>query len=381
MAIQIEPNVLKDLKAYGAGDVSACFHCGNCTAVCPLSENGGSFPRRMIRLGQIGAKRELLASAEPWLCYGCGECAQTCPREAEPAEYMASLRRYQIAHLDPTGLGRLWFKVPAFALILSLALLGVLGAFLLTVKGSRLFPQWLFGNTVAYETIHTVGMVVGGVLLALLLGSFATLVRKSGLVPLLKGRNLLGALAWLGGELVTMKRHGECEAQSAIPVPRRKNPRVVHWAIMWGFIALGVATALDFLFIYFMGWTIVWPARVLGTVGGLVMLLGVSGAILRRLTDPKAGTRRTRFADAWVLFFLWVLAVTGFWLEIVVTLRTSGLVHDWVLVIHAAMAMELVLLFGMTKMAHVLYRPFMLLKHRLEQTAPMAETAASPSVP
>lgn len=370
MAIQIEPSLLKDLKAYGAGDVSACFHCGNCTAVCPLSESGGSFPRRMIRLGQIGAKAEVLSAAEPWLCYGCGECAQTCPREAEPAEYMASLRRYQIAHLDPTGMGRLWFKIPAFALLVSLALMGVFGAFMLTMKGSKLFPQWLFGNTVAYEAIHEVGMVVGGALVLLLLMSFITLMRRSGLIGLLNGRSLFAALAWLGKEVVTMKRHGECEAQAAEPVAPRKNPRLVHLAIMWGFIALGVATALDFLFIYFMGWTIFYPARVIGTIGGIVMLAGVTSAIVRRFTDPKSGTRRTRFADAWVLFFLWVLAVTGFWLEVVVTVRTTGLVHDWVLLIHAAMAMELVLLFGMTKMAHVVYRPFMLLKHRLAQTAP-----------
>jgi hypothetical protein len=45
-------------------------------------------------------------------------------------------------------------------------------------------------------------------------------------------------------------------------------------------------------------------------------------------------------------------------------------VHDWVLILHAAMAMEFVLLFGMTKMAHVLVRPFMLLKYKLESTTP-----------
>jgi nitrate reductase gamma subunit len=169
--------------------------------------------------------------------------------------------------------------------------------------------------------------------------------------------------------MVTMKRHGDCEAKSVKPIPKHKDPRLIHLGIMWGFIGLAIATSLDFLSIYFLGFTVVWPARIIGTIGGLAMLAGVSAAIWRRVADPEAGTRHTRFADGWVLFFLWVLAVTGFWLEVVVTIRVQNIVHDWVLILHAAMAMELVLLFGMTKMAHVIYRPFMLLKYRLEQTA------------
>ena len=110
MAHLVNPNLIKDVKQYGAFDISACFNCGNCTAVCPLSDEGGSFPRKMIRLGQIGDKTGVLGGPEPWLCYYCGECSQTCPREAEPGEYMAALRRYQIAQYEPTGLGRLMMK-------------------------------------------------------------------------------------------------------------------------------------------------------------------------------------------------------------------------------------------------------------------------------
>lgn len=372
MSIQLDPTFLPDLAKYGAGDISACFNCGNCTAVCNLSEDGASFPRKMIRLAQLGAKSELLGAAEPWLCYACGECATTCPRQAEPAEFMASLRRWQTAQLDPTGMGRLWFKVPAFALLVTLALMGVFGTLMVSVKGSKVFPQWLFGGTAAYETIHHVGMIVGGLLVALLAVTFAMLVKRSGILPLLKGRKPWTALRWLATEIVTMKRHGNCEVhpEGTEPVakPAHKDHRLVHLAMMWGFIGLGVATTLDFLFIFFLNFEVFYPARVIGTIAGAVMLWGVSAAIWRRIKEPKAGTRHTNFADAWVLAFLWILAVTGFWLEVVVTLKTRNVVHDWVLVLHAAMAMEFVLLFGMTKMAHVLIRPFMLLKYRLERT-------------
>lgn len=373
MAIQLDPTFLPDLAKYGAADISACFHCGNCTAVCNLSEDGASFPRKMIRLAQVGAKSELRGASEPWLCYACGECATTCPRQAEPAEFMASLRRWQIAQLDPTGMGRLWFKVPAFAMLVTLALAGIFGTLMVSIKGSKVFPQWVFGGTAAYETIHHVGMVVGALLVALLLASFVTLVQRSGILPLLKGRKPLAALRWLATEIVTMKRHGQCdvpEGSTPEAKPAHKDHRVVHLAMMWGFLGLLLASTLDFLFIFFLGFEVFWPARAIGTVAGLVMLWGVSAAIWRRFADPLAGTRRTNFADAWVLAFLWILAVTGFWLEVVVTLKSRHVVHDWVLVLHAAMAMEFVLLFGMTKMAHVLVRPFLLLKHKLERTEP-----------
>jgi len=368
VSIRLDPTFLPDLAKYGAGDISACFHCGNCTAVCTLSEDGASFPRKIIRLGQLGARSELLGAAEPWLCFACGECSRTCPRQAEPAEFMASLRRWQTAQLDPTGMGRLWFKVPAFALLLTLALGVLFGTLMVTMKGGPAVPQWLFGGTVAYETIHHVGMAVGGLLVAILAASFILLVKRSGVPALLKGRKPLAALAWLGAEIFSMKRQADCESAPAERVPLHRNARLVHMAMMWGFVGLGVATSLDFLFIYFLGFASFWPARAIGTVAGAVMLWGVTAAILRRFTDPGAGTRHTRFADVWVLAFLWVLAVTGFWLEVVVTLRTRGAINDWVLVLHAAMAMEFVLLFGMTKMAHVLVRPFMLLKYKLERT-------------
>ena len=77
-AVRVDPALLPQIKEYGAFDVDACFNCGNCTAVCPLSAGDAAFPRRIIRYAQVGLKEELLASKELWTCYGCGECSETC---------------------------------------------------------------------------------------------------------------------------------------------------------------------------------------------------------------------------------------------------------------------------------------------------------------
>lgn len=110
MSIKVNPDLLKEIKKYGAFDISACFNCGNCTAVCPLSKEDASFPRRLIRQGSLGVETAVASAIEPWHCYYCGECSATCPREAQPGEYMMALRRYLIAKYDITGLSKVFYK-------------------------------------------------------------------------------------------------------------------------------------------------------------------------------------------------------------------------------------------------------------------------------
>ena len=84
MSKVIDTEMLGDMKRFGELDVSACFSCGNCTAICPLADNDATFPRRIIRLAQVGLKDELLSSKELWTCYHCGLCSDSCPQDADP---------------------------------------------------------------------------------------------------------------------------------------------------------------------------------------------------------------------------------------------------------------------------------------------------------
>ena len=106
MAHVANTDLVTDLKALGARDIDACFNCGNCTAVCPLSRDEVSFPRRIIRYAQTGMEDRLRSSLAPWRCYYCGACSETCPRNAQPGELMMAARRYLTAAYDWTGLVR-----------------------------------------------------------------------------------------------------------------------------------------------------------------------------------------------------------------------------------------------------------------------------------
>ena len=77
MSTRVDPNFSKKLEGYGKADWSECFHCGNCSAICPLTENGFLFPRKGIRAMQMGLKDQLASYVDPLLCYYCGECTDT----------------------------------------------------------------------------------------------------------------------------------------------------------------------------------------------------------------------------------------------------------------------------------------------------------------
>src|SRR5512136_1919097 len=110
MAFRANPRLIEELEHYGAQDVVKCYHCGNCSAVCPFSAGPFLFPRKSMRYLQMGLEERLRGTLEPWLCYYCGECSEQCPREAEPGETMMSLRRWLTAQYDFTGISRLFYR-------------------------------------------------------------------------------------------------------------------------------------------------------------------------------------------------------------------------------------------------------------------------------
>ncbi len=109
MATRVDPGFMQSLEKFGVKNWKDCFHCGNCTASCPLTEEGHQFPRNVIRQAQMGLKEKLQSNVDLWMCYFCGDCTKTCPREANPCEIMRSIRRYQISVYDWTGLSKKFF--------------------------------------------------------------------------------------------------------------------------------------------------------------------------------------------------------------------------------------------------------------------------------
>jgi ferredoxin len=378
VSYRADPDFLLELKKYGEVNIESCFNCGNCTAVCPLSTEDVNFPRRMIRLAQLGLPDKLLSSEELWLCYYCGECTQTCPRQADPGEFMATARRYAIARYDHSGLARLLYTSPVLSTIFLVVLALVLALFMYTAHGPMPSDSLRLFEFIPAETIHNLGLAVMAIVALAGFAGAATMVIRINRVNGLIGRrgirlNWLGAL-WetLGLEVLGQTRYRKtCETTQAGPAWYRQ-PWFIHASIMGGFLGLLAATTLDYG-LDLMGikatgvWVPLWyPVRLLGTVAGLFLVYGTSVAIVKRLWKYDESSTHSVPSDWVFLNLLWLSGVSGFGLEIALYLPYAPAWGYWLLLFHVAVAMELLLLAPFTKFAHAFYRPLALYIHALK---------------
>lgn len=76
--------------------IQRCYHCRKCTAGCPLAFAMEYNPNRVIKMIQMGMKREVLTSSTIWLCASCETCITRCPNEVDIARMMDVLREMAI---------------------------------------------------------------------------------------------------------------------------------------------------------------------------------------------------------------------------------------------------------------------------------------------
>jgi len=391
MQTTVDPELKNTLTPYGIEDAAGCFNCGNCTAICELSSGHTPFPRKLIRYLQLGLKERILKSPEPWLCYYCADCSDTCPRQTNPGEVMMGLRRYQIANLEPTGLGQLFYRKNVFAALITIVLAAVLTGLLLTEKAVRMgqdtaITRWLFG-LVDYHFIEYIGMAVFVIVLASLIGGLKNIVtnfseKVARVDPEASdtGKNdkrSFNAYRKAGirvlEEIFLLKRYRTCANTEDRPLILQTW--FIHGAIMWGFFGLAAATVMDIPWLGLKDPNVdTWlPSRILGILSGLFLMYGTTVAFIQRIRKSENQARFSRFTDWMFLAFLWALGATGFWLTASIYFSQAHLFHQIVLVIHTVLAMELLLLFAFSKFAHVVYRPIALFYYFLNNDTNTAE--------
>jgi len=73
--------------------LNGCFQCQKCTSGCPVAADADVKPHEIIRLAQLGARRELLTSRFIWECTSCGTCQARCPQGIDLPAAVDALRR------------------------------------------------------------------------------------------------------------------------------------------------------------------------------------------------------------------------------------------------------------------------------------------------
>jgi quinone-modifying oxidoreductase, subunit QmoC len=382
---RVDHNLYPELRRFGATDISACFNCGVCTATCPLSVDGASFPRRMSRYAQLGLRDKLLASPELWSCYGCSECTDSCPTQADPASFMAAARRYAVASYDRTHLAYLLATSRVFASVFVVALVGLLAAFMYSVHRPVDGSTMAFFEFIPSDFVHNLGVAVMAVMgVAALVGLFE-MVRhvRRGPIPgqaRVTVRKATEAVAYaVAIESLAQKRFREdCADASTSGLAGTEPARpwysqrwFIHFATMWGFLGLLGATMLDYglelLGVKATGTPVpIWyPVRLLGTLAGAALIYGTSVLIVRRLRKSDRTSAHSTTSDWTFLLLLWIAGLTGFVLELALYLPQAPAWGYPMFLLHVGVAMALVLLVPFGKFAHVLYRPVALMAIRL----------------
>jgi ferredoxin len=352
MAIRANPKLIDELEPYGAEDVVKCYHCGNCSAVCPFSEAPYVFPRKPMRYLQMGLEEKLKSDLDPWLCYYCGECSDQCPREAEPGETMMSLRRWLTSRYDWTGISRLFYKsarfeVGAVFLVAFLTIIGFLSygfsqGSISSYDGSNAFLPSSF--------IHRFDWTLAIVLLTFLLSNAArmwwfTMGRDKTL------RVSLGTYVSKAYLLVvhffTQKRYSQCE---------RKSPWLLHLALMLSYVTMLV---LIMFFVYDMasGPAVDWRVHAFGLPAAAGLIVTSIVFLRRRIIKSSAPYKHSHESDWIFLILLLVVALTGV---------TQFLLHrtgadeaaNITYVAHLAVVVPMLLLeVPFSKWSHLAYRP------------------------
>ena len=91
-----DSSFLEEVQKRSGEHLSLCYQCLKCTAGCPTAPYMDIRPNSLIRMIQMGKKREVLESSAIWLCVSCETCGTRCPNEIDIGLLMDALREMAI---------------------------------------------------------------------------------------------------------------------------------------------------------------------------------------------------------------------------------------------------------------------------------------------
>jgi citrate/tricarballylate utilization protein len=351
--------------AHASHVMTVCNACRYCEQYCPV------FPAMEERRSFGPTDLAYLAN----LCHNCGECLYAC-QFAPPHEFginvpqalaKVRLRSYE-AYCWPPALGAA-FRRSGVATAVGLA---ALFAALLTGATWAANPDGLRAPSGDFYSVMPHGVMVtifGGVglfvLVSMALGlrAFWRDVQPAAGLP---------SMAAFGGalrEALTL-RHlhdagADCTTAEETRTPWR---RWFHHCTLYGFLLCFASTSVAAVYHVVFGWhaphAYLSLPVVLGTAGGLGLLIGPAGLlVMRRLRDPALGDADQHGLDEAFILLLWVTSLTG----LVLLVLRDRVVMGYLLTVHLGAVLALFVTLPYGKFVHGLYRTAALVKYAGEQ--------------
>lgn len=337
-----------------------CNACRYCEGYCAV------FPAMTMR--REFSDGDLIHLAN--LCHGCRDCFYAC-QYAPPHEFginipkaMGEVRMETYAQAAP---GTRWLvDRPFFATLLLLAIMIAIAEMCRRLLGGDPGAQGFY-TVIGREAMIAFGMTAAslaavGLILGLL--RYRTLARTQAVPPVSiaswrKGVRDAASLRYLGGGGAGCNDTDEGFGQQR---------RLFHHLMAWGFAACFAATSVGAIYDHLLHWPAPYPwisvPGVLGTIGGLGMIIGISGLLwLKRIEDRAVSTPASRAFDKSLLILLLVVAATG----IAIRLSHDSSVLAATVVIHLGSVAALFVAMPLGKFMHAGFRYMALARHAEEQ--------------
>ncbi|MES9944545.1 MAG: tricarballylate utilization 4Fe-4S protein TcuB [Candidatus Thiodiazotropha sp.] len=342
---------------------NACRYCEGYCAVFPAMEL-----RRQFSSGDL----HYLAN----LCHSCRSCYYACqyaaphPFDLNPPRALAEVRAetYQQYAWPKRFAGLLSRNGVIVSLVISLSI-----ALLLLLAGLLLSPQSLFGThtgsgafyaVIPYEAmVYPASAIFLFGLVAMFIGfrrfwalSDHSLVTKDGWLQALK-------------DVATLRYLGNDGAGCSYPDMAFSNARRhFHQLVMYGFLLCFAATAVATLYDHLFNWQAPYDYLsipvVLGTLGGLGLVIGCSGLFwLKFIADPVPGAPNMLGMDVAFILLLFAVALSGL---LLLALRETA-VMGLLLVLHLGFVLGFFLLLPYSKFVHAIYRLAALIRYAIER--------------
>ena len=353
-----------------ARQMQICNACRYCEGFCAV------FPAMTRRLEFGKADIHFLAS----LCHNCGACLHAC-QYAPPHEFavnvpqaMAEVRgQTYVDYAWPPALGQLYQRQ---GLTLSLALAAGLALFLLlavALKGSLwsapggdfygIFPHNLLVSLFAPVFLFVVFALGMGVRRFWRDITPATSGAPLSTPAAAEATDAVLRLKYLGGG------HGDgCHNEDdAYSLSRRRFHHFTFYGFMLCFAATSLATVYHYAFGWFAPYDLPSIPKLLGAVGGVMLVLGTAGLWhLNRTRHPLHGDAQQKPMDLGFIALLFLVSSSG--LALWLARGTPALALLLCLHLGAVMALFATMPYG--KFGHGIFRTAALLRHAVEKRQP-----------
>lgn len=355
---RVDPQFKEKLQTFGIADWNECFHCGNCTAICPHTNDNSLFPRKGIRAMQMGLTDSIKKNVDPWLCYYCGECSETCPRDANPGELMMALRRYLTTIYDWTGLSRvLYTSRPAMVIAFALVAIAVIAVAIW--HSFQLEPIMEFGHIFEKMAILSVATII---LLPNIFRMFwFTLGKEKMKVPL---SAVITGFWDLLVHMFTQKNTLKCK--------ENKLRWFEHFILVLGYLLLLFTTV-------FFNWFATENIYIIlfGYIVGAITFIITFDFMIRRIRKKKEISKFSHPTDWMFVVWLFLMGLTAFLVRIFID---TGILanHIWLYITHLIiLAQWAVLIVPFGKWTHFLYRSFAIYIAELKKKAPVVQQSSN----